>query len=129
MWQLCFPQLWGLAMQEKAIHWQMQWDLPSQGPWPHRIPQNHRMAGVGSDLWRLSRPTPLLEQAHPEQGAQEHVQAGFEYLQGRDSTASLGSLFHCSGTLTGKNIFSHIDVELPVFQHVPIAPSPVIGHH
>ena len=67
--------------------------------------QNHRMVGVGRDLWRSSCPTPLLEQGHLEQGAQEHVQAGFECLQGRDSTASLGSLFHCSVTLTGKKFF------------------------
>ena len=38
---------------------------------------------VGRDLWRSSSPTPLLEQDHPEQVAQDRIQAGFEYLQRR----------------------------------------------
>ena len=31
------------------------------------------MVGIGRDLWRSSSPNPPLEQAHPEQGAQERV--------------------------------------------------------
>ncbi|XP_074958280.1 A-type potassium channel modulatory protein KCNIP1 isoform X1 [Phalacrocorax aristotelis] len=41
------------------------------------------MVGVGRDFWRSSHPIPLLEQAHLEQGAQEHIQVGFDCLQGR----------------------------------------------
>ena len=63
------------------------------------------MVGVGRDLWRSSCPIPLIEQGCPEQGAQECVQVGFECLQGRDPTASLGSLCPCSGTHTGKKLF------------------------
>jgi len=42
--------------------------------------QNHRMVGVGRDLCGSSNPTPLPKQGHPEQAAQDLVQAGLEYL-------------------------------------------------
>jgi len=45
--------------------------------------QNQRMLGTGRDLCGSSSPTPLLKQGHPEQAAQDLVQAGLEYLQGR----------------------------------------------
>ena len=41
------------------------------------------MVGVGRDLCGSSSPTPLLKQGHPEQAAQDLVQAGLEYLQRR----------------------------------------------
>jgi len=44
-----------------------------------------------------------------------------------NSTASLGSLFQCSVTLTVKKFFPHVQMELPVFQFVPIASCPVMG--
>jgi len=50
---------------------------------PWRITQNHRMVGVGRDLWGSSSPTPLPKQGHPKQVAQDLVQAGFKYLQRR----------------------------------------------
>jgi len=49
----------------------------------YRITQNHSMVGVGRDLCGSSSPTPLPKQGHPEQAAQDHVQAGLEYLQRR----------------------------------------------
>jgi len=45
--------------------------------------QNHRMAGVGRDLWGSSGPTPLLKQVPLEQAAQDLIQVGLEYLQRR----------------------------------------------
>ncbi|GAB0210100.1 mitochondrial enolase superfamily member 1 [Grus japonensis] len=42
-----------------------------------------RLVGVGRDLWRSSILTPLLEQDHLEQVAQDQVRAGFKYLQRR----------------------------------------------
>ena len=45
--------------------------------------QNHRMVGVGRDLCGSSSPTLLPKQGHPEQAAQDLVQAGLEYLQRR----------------------------------------------
>jgi len=41
------------------------------------------MVGVGRDLCGSSSPTPLPKQGHPEQAAQDLVQAGLEYLQRR----------------------------------------------
>jgi len=39
------------------------------------------MFGVGRDLCGSSGPIPLPKQGHPEQAAQDLVQAGLEYLQ------------------------------------------------
>jgi len=41
------------------------------------------MVGFGRDLCRSSSPMPLPKQGHLEQAAEDHVQAGFEYLQRR----------------------------------------------
>jgi len=41
------------------------------------------MVGVGRDPWRFPSPTPLPEQVHLQQDAQEHVQLGFDYIQNR----------------------------------------------
>jgi len=48
--------------------------------WPS---QNHRIVGVGRDLWGSSSPAPLPKQGHLQQAAQDLVQAGLEYLQRR----------------------------------------------
>lgn len=62
------------------------------------------------DLWKLSGPTPL-----PEQAAQAHLQVAFKYLQGGDSTTSLGILcqhsvshtaWKCCLVLTGRPLCS-----------------------
>jgi len=45
--------------------------------------QNHGMFGVGRDLCGSSSPTPLPKQGHPEEAAQDLVQAVLEYLQRR----------------------------------------------
>jgi len=47
------------------------------------VSQNHRMVGVGRDLWGSSSPTPLPKQGHLQQAAQDLVQVGLEYLQRR----------------------------------------------
>jgi len=41
------------------------------------------MFGVGRDLCGSSGPNPLLKQGHLQQAAEDHVQAGLEYLQRR----------------------------------------------
>jgi len=45
--------------------------------------QNHRVVGVGRDLYRSSSPSPLPKQGHLQQAAQDLVQVGLEYLQRR----------------------------------------------
>jgi len=47
------------------------------------VSQNHRIAGVGRELCGSSSPTPLPKQADLDQAAQDHVQVGLEYLQGK----------------------------------------------
>jgi len=50
-----------------------------------------------------------------------------------DSTASLGNLLPCSVTLRkgdkGRKVFPDVQMELPVFQFVPVVSGPVTGHH
>ena len=60
--------------------------------------QNHRMVGVGRNLWRSSSPTSLLKQDHLEQAALDHVQEGFEYVQRR--RLHNPSWVACSSTLS-----------------------------
>uniref|UniRef100_A0A8C3JEV6 Uncharacterized protein n=1 Tax=Calidris pygmaea TaxID=425635 RepID=A0A8C3JEV6_9CHAR len=88
--------------------------LPLQGEpsvlgHPQETTESH---GVGRDLWSSSSPTPLPNQVHLEQVAQEHVQAGFECLQRR-------RLHHLSGQ----------PVELHIFKFVPISSCPAPGQH
>jgi len=45
--------------------------------------QNHRIVGVGKNLWGSSSPIPLPKQGHLQQAAQDLVQEGLEYLQRR----------------------------------------------
>jgi len=92
------------------------------------LSQNRRLAEVGRDFWRLSGPTTLLKQGHPEQVAQDRIQAAFEYLQG-------WRLHHLSGhPVPGLShhhsvkVFPDVQREPPVSQFVPIASCPVTGH-
>ena len=64
-----------------------------------------------------------------EQGAQEPIQAGFECLQRRRPHSLPGQPVPLLWHPHRKEVFSHDSVELPVFQLVPIAPCPVVGHH
>jgi len=90
--------------------------------------QNHRMVGVRRELCGSCSPTPLLKQGHLQQAAQEFVQAGLEYLQRRRIHNLPGQLVPllCH---TPSEVVPHVQVELPMLQFVPIAPSPVAGHH
>ena len=72
---------------------------------------------------------PLLKQRHLESHAWDHVQRGFECLQG-------GRFLNLSGqpvpVIThphNKKVLPDIQTEPPVFQFVPITSGPVTGHH
>ena len=54
------------------------------------LSQNHRTVEVGRDLWRSSRPNPLLKQGHLQLVVQDCVQVASEYLQGRRLHTLLG---------------------------------------
>jgi len=48
----------------------------------HRITESQNIQGWKGPLW-VTQPNPLPKQGHPEQAAQDCVQAGLEYLQRR----------------------------------------------
>jgi len=89
------------------------------------ILQNHRMAGVGRDLWGSSGPTPLPKQGHLEQTAQDLVQAGFGYLQRRRLHNLPGQPVPVLRHAQREEVLPHVQTELPVLQFVPVAPCPV----
>jgi len=91
--------------------------------------QNHRMVGVGRDLCGSSSPTLLPKQGHPQQAAQDHVQAGLEYLQRRRLHNLPGQLVPGLHHPQREEVLPRVQMELPVLQFVPVAPSPVAGHH
>ena len=90
--------------------------------------QNPRMAGIGRDLWRSPCPTPLLEQAPPEQGHRAASRQGVN-VPGKGLHTLPGQPVPLLWHPHRRDLFSHIEVELPVFQLVPVAPCPVIGHY
>jgi len=96
---------------------------------PPTSSQNHRMVGVGRDLCGSSSPNPLLKQGHLEQGAQDLVQAGLEYLQRRRFHNFPGQPVPVLHHLQSEEVLPHVQLELPLLQFVPVAPSPVTGQH
>uniref|UniRef100_A0A8B9Q2H3 D-aminoacyl-tRNA deacylase 1 n=2 Tax=Apteryx owenii TaxID=8824 RepID=A0A8B9Q2H3_APTOW len=91
--------------------------------------QNHRIAEVGRDLWRSSSSTPLLKQRHLEHIAQDHVQVAFENLQRRRLRNLSGQPVPMLCHPHSEKVFSHVQMELSVFQFVPVASCAVAGHH
>jgi len=85
--------------------------------------------GVGRNRCGSSSPTPLPKQFHLEQAAQNHVQAGFEYLQRRKLHNPSGQPIPVLRHRQNKEVPPHVQMELPVLQFVPGAPCPVTGHH
>ena len=86
----------------------------------HWVSQNHRMIGVGRELWGPSSPTLPPKQSHLEQVAQEHIQAAFERLQRRRLHNPSGQLFQCSVTLKVKNYFLMFRWKLFCFSLCPL---------
>jgi len=86
------------------------------------------MLGVGRDHWGSSGPT---KQGHPEQVAQDRVQAGLEYLQGRRLHSLPGKPVPGLHHPQSEEVLPHLQLELPLLQLVlvPVAPCPVAGHH
>jgi len=87
------------------------------------------MFGVGRDLCGSPRPTPLLKQGRPEQAAQDHGQAGLEYLQRRRLHSLPGQPVPVLCHPQGEEVLPHVQMKLSLLQFVPIAPCPVAGHH
>lgn len=54
---------------------------------------NHRIVKVGKDFWRLSGPTLLFKQGHPDQVAQDRVLASKPDLSEGDVFAEFSEFF------------------------------------
>jgi len=87
------------------------------------------MFGLGRDLCGSSSPTPLPKQGHPQQAAQDRVQAGLEYLQRRRLHDLPGQPGPGLRYPQREEVLPHVQLELPLLQFVPVAPCPVTGHH
>ena len=87
------------------------------------------MVGLRRDLWGSSSPTPLTKQGHLEQAAQDHVQAGFEYLQRRRLHNLSGQPVPVLHHPQSEEVLPPVQTELPMLQFVPVVPCPVTGHH
>ena len=74
-------------------------------PW---VRDSHRMVEVGRHLLSSSSPNALLKQGQLQQVAQDHVQSGFEYLQGWRLHNLSGQPIPVSGHPHGKNVFSYV---------------------
>ncbi|KAM6336809.1 coiled-coil domain-containing protein 30 [Alca torda] len=64
--------------------------------------QNHRLAGVGRDLWRSSHPTPCQSRVTQSRWHRNASGRVWNVSRDGDSTTSLGSLCQGSATLTAK---------------------------
>ena len=87
------------------------------------------MLGIGRELCGLSSPTPLPKESHPEQAAQDCVQAGREYLQRMRIHNLPGQPVPVLRHPQSEEVLPHVQTELPMLQFVPIAPYPVAGQN
>ena len=94
----------------------------------HRITDSQNGRGWKGPLWSPSS-TPLPKQGHPEQAAQDHVQAGLEYLRRRRLHSLPGQPGPGLRHPQREEVLPRVQLELPLLQFVPIAPCPVAGHH
>ena len=88
-----------------------------------RITEWSRLEGTSV----VTQSNPLPKQGHPEQAAQDLVQAGLEHLQRRlhSLPGQPGPVLHHPQ----REVLPHVQTELPVLQFVPIVPCPVTGHY
>ena len=78
------------------------WTSSSPGCW---VSQNHRMFGVGRDLYGSSSPTPCRSRVTQSRLHRTLSRWCLNISREGDSTAPLGSLFQCSITLRVKKFF------------------------
>jgi len=71
----------------------------------------------------------MPKQSHLQQAAQELVQASLKYLQRRRIHNLPGQPVPVLRHPRSEEVLPHVQMELPMLQFVPIAPSPVAGHH
>ena len=83
--------------------------------------QNHR--GWQGPLG-IPQPNPLPKQGHPEQAAQDCIQAGLEYLQRRRLHSPSGQPGPGLRHPQREEVLPRLQLELPLLQFVPVAPCP-----
>jgi len=76
------------------------------------------MVGVARDLCGSSSPTPLPKQGHPQQAAQDCIQAGLEYLQRRRLHNLPGQPVPGLRHPQREEVLPRVQLELPVLQLV-----------
>lgn len=74
-------------------------------------------------------PTPLIEQAYLAPVTQDHVQLGFEYLQGWRVHSLSRQPVPVLSHPDGKKMLRDVHRRPPVFHFVSIASSPATGNH
>ena len=94
----------------------------------HRITESQNVRGWKGPLG-IPQSNPLPKQGHPEQAAQDRVQAGLEYLQSRRLHSPSGQPGPGLRHPQREEVLPHVQLELPLLQFVPVAPCPVAGHH
>jgi len=87
------------------------------------------MFGVGRDLCGSSSPTPLKKQVRLQQGAQDRVQVGFQYLHRRKIHNLSWQTVPVFRHPQSEEDIPHVEMELLMLLFVSIAPCPVTGHH
>jgi len=90
--------------------------------------QNHRTTEVGRDFWRSSGQA-MFTQGHLEAFDQDHVQKSLEYFQGWRLHNLSGQPVMVFSHSHNKKVFTHTQMEPPVFQFVSIYSGAVTGHH
>jgi len=91
----------------------------------HRFTKSWNVRGWKGPLGSTS----LLKQGHLEQAAQDHVQAGFEYLLRRRIQDPSGQLVPVLYQPQREEVLPHVQTELPLLQFVPVVPCTFAGHH
>ena len=115
------PMAGGVGDQASA-----HWDRVSPAALALRITESQHGRGWQGPLW-LNQSNPLPKQGHPEQAAQDLVQAGLEYLQRRRLHSPSGQ--PGPGLRQSEKVLPRVQMELPMLQFVPVALCPAAGHH
>jgi len=90
--------------------------------------KDYRMVEAGKDRLNSFNPNSCFKQGHLDHIAQDHIQVGFEYLQERWVHSLSRHLVPvlCNSQSKG---FSHVQMELCVFQFEAVISYPAARHH
>lgn len=109
-----------LSLKARIIHPQVLYS-------PRRnISRNHRIVGVGRDLWMPSSPIPLLSWGPPEPRAM--ITLLLSISTNGNFITSVGNLCQHSVTFTVK-MFPDVQMKPPIFPFEPIVSCPVTEYN